>query len=159
MKHAPLSSIRYLMTSLVYESILGKIPTPLVLHDLDRNYVRPSFKIHGLALGFLKRIEVLGTEGSAIIEEENLTAWQFAREEKEDAAIRETYLHATSTGGGAADPAAISYVPHQKQFEAFVRSIRKGEEPEITGESASKAIDIICAAYESAQTGKPVVLG
>lgn len=109
--------------------------------------------------GFLKRIEILGTEGSAIIEEENLTSWQFAHEEKEDATIRETYLHATSTGGGAADPSAISYISHQKQFESFVRSIRKGEEPEITGESASKAIDIICAAYESAQTGKPVVLG
>ncbi|MCQ2398405.1 MAG: Gfo/Idh/MocA family oxidoreductase [Sphaerochaetaceae bacterium] len=108
--------------------------------------------------GFLKRIEVMGTKGSVIIEEESIIKWEFAEETEADKQIREKFLNNTTSGGGAADPAAISYVPHQHLFEAFVKSLDEGTEPEVSGESASQSVKIICAAYESAKTGKVVKL-
>src|SRR3990170_3902406 len=54
--------------------------------------------------GYLKRIEVHGSEGSAVLEEEDLKAWDFAKPKKEDAAILEQMRKHKSTGGGASDP-------------------------------------------------------
>lgn len=108
--------------------------------------------------GFLKRLEIMGTMGSAIIEEESILEWSFKDERPEDAEIRKALHDATKTGGGAADPSAISYLPHQHLFEAFVDALDSGKEPEVSGESASKAVEIICAAYESARTRQIVHL-
>ena len=44
--------------------------------------------------GFLKRIEVMGTKGTAVMEEESLIKWEFAEETEEDKKIREKFLHA-----------------------------------------------------------------
>ena len=66
--------------------------------------------------GFLKRVEILGVGGSAIVEEETLACWRFAEETEEDEAVREQYAGATETGGGASDPAAISFENHQRQI-------------------------------------------
>ncbi|MCQ2412697.1 MAG: Gfo/Idh/MocA family oxidoreductase [Sphaerochaetaceae bacterium] len=108
--------------------------------------------------GLFKRMEILGTKGSVIIEEEDIVKWRFEEETAEDENIRKEFGHANNFGGGASDPSAISYVPHQKLFEAFVKSLEDGTEPEVGGESASKSVEIICAAYESARTGKAVKL-
>ena len=54
--------------------------------------------------GYLKRIEINGSEGSAVLEEEDLKHWDFAKSLKRDEAIREQMLKHRSTGGGAADP-------------------------------------------------------
>ncbi len=108
--------------------------------------------------GFLKRIEIMGTKGSAIIEEESLVQWKFAEETEEDERIRRKFSENTESGGGAADPSAISFVHHQHLFEAFLEALDKGKEPDISGESASQSVRIICAAYDSARTGKAVKL-
>ncbi|PKL13591.1 MAG: oxidoreductase [Spirochaetae bacterium HGW-Spirochaetae-8] len=102
--------------------------------------------------GFLKRIEILGTKGSAVMEEESIIKWQFEQELPEDEAIRNRYLHGTATGGGAADPKAIGYHGHKMLFESFAKSIQSDAPIAITGESASKAVEIIEAIYRSAQS-------
>lgn len=108
--------------------------------------------------GFLKRIEILGTEGSAVLEEESLVKWEFKDERSDDAAVRVEMLNATKTGGGAADPRAIGFHGHQMLFESFVDSIINGKPVDITGESAKKAVEIIEAAYRSAKEHAPVKL-
>ena len=108
--------------------------------------------------GFLKRIEIMGMNGTAVMEEESLIKWDFADETEEDKKIREKYCDSTKTGGGVADPAAIGFHGHQWLFEAFLKALENGTEPEVSGESASKAVEIICAAYESAKLGRPVKL-
>ena len=108
--------------------------------------------------GFLKRIEIMGTRGTAVMEEESLIKWEFSDETAEDKAIREKFCNATATGGGAADPKAIGFHGHQRLFESFVKALDDGTEPEVSGESASSAVNIICAAYRSAREGKPVRL-
>ena len=108
--------------------------------------------------GFLKRIEIMGTEGTAVMEEESLIKWEFAHETEEDEAIRRKFTDSTATGGGAADPKAIGFHGHQRLFESFLDALDTGREPDITGESAGLAVNIICAAYQSAREGRPIRL-
>jgi len=108
--------------------------------------------------GFLKRIEVCGTDGSAILEEENLKAWSFKDEKPEDEQIRQKYLAKTETAGGAADPAAIGFHGHQRQFEDFVEAIETESSPLVDGPEARKAVEIILAVYKSAREGNLVTL-
>ena len=106
--------------------------------------------------GYLKRIEVHGTAGSAVIEEEDIIKWDFAQPQEEDAAILESMAGKLSGGGGAADPAAISYKPHAKQFADVMRAIETGSKPLIDGLEGRRSVEVITGIYESAKTGKPV---
>ena len=101
--------------------------------------------------GFSKRIEVRGTNGSAIMEEESLVEWKFRDENEEDKAIREKYISASSAGG-ASDPLAINYEGHMFQFDDFALAIIEDREPLVNGEDAMKAVKIINRIYESAGT-------
>ena len=108
--------------------------------------------------GFLKKLEILGTKGSVVMEEESITFWKFEEERPEDQAIRDKYLTGTATGGGASDPMAMGHHGHTKLFSAFVDAIRDNAEVPITGESARDAVEIIEAIYKSARSGKKVTL-
>jgi UDP-N-acetyl-2-amino-2-deoxyglucuronate dehydrogenase len=66
---------------------------------------------------------------------------------------------ARDTGkGGAADPKAISFVGHQRQFEDFVTALSAGRAPMVDGREGRKAVELILAIYRSARTGKTVRL-
>ncbi|HCG64860.1 MAG TPA: oxidoreductase [Sphaerochaeta sp.] len=108
--------------------------------------------------GFLKKIEILGTKGSVVMEEESIVAWKFEEELPEDQAIRAKYFHGTSTGGGASDPKAIGHHGHTMLFGSVVDSIRNDAAVEVSGESARNAVEIIEGIYRSAQTGAKVNL-
>lgn len=108
--------------------------------------------------GFLKRIEISGTQGSAILEEENLKAWTFSEEKEKDKEIWEKFEAKTETGGGAADPAAIGFHGHQRQFEDMIKAIEAGKNPLVDGYEARKAVEIILAIYRSAREGKKITL-
>lgn len=108
--------------------------------------------------GFLKRIEISGTKGSVILEEETLKAWDFAESLPEDEEIRKKFGAGTETGGGAADPGAISFEGHRRQFEEFITSLEQGRSPLVDGREAKKAVEIIQAIYTSASKGAPVRL-
>jgi predicted dehydrogenase len=109
--------------------------------------------------GFLKRIEVSGTSGTAVLEEEDLKVWQFEQARPEDEEIRRAYDGRTRSGGGAADPAAISLAGHRAQFEDFAACLRENRPPQVDAVEARKAVALIQAIYRSAQTGKRVRLG
>lgn len=108
--------------------------------------------------GYLKRIELHGSTGSAVIEEEDIAKWDFARPEPEDAAIRESMTRRLSGGGGAADPAAIGHHAHAKQFADVMDAIATGRRPAIDGREGRRSVQVICAVYESARTGQIVSL-
>jgi predicted dehydrogenase len=108
--------------------------------------------------GELKRIEISGDAGSAILREEDLAVWKFAKETKNDEAIRQKMASRTQTGGGAADPKAIGHHGHMLQFQDVLNAIKKGKKPLIDGPEGRKAIELILAIYKSAETGKPVKL-
>lgn len=108
--------------------------------------------------GYLKRIELHGSEGSAVLEEEDIKAWDFAKKLRTDAAVHRQMARSKSTGGGAADPAAIGHHGHTLQIQDFVDAIRKDRAPAVDGPEGRKSIEIILAIYQSAKTGKKVSL-
>lgn len=106
--------------------------------------------------GLLKRVEISGTHGTAVIEEENLPTWQFASEDSEDEEIRRAYAATTTSGGGASDPMAIDTTAHARQLADFVDAVETGRPPEVDVREARHAVDLILAVYESARTGRSV---
>lgn len=103
--------------------------------------------------GFLKRLEILGISGSAIMDEDTLSFWKFMEESAEDEEIRKLFSKPASTSGGAADPAAISYLGHKRQLIDVIDSIKKRRKPLVDGIEATKAVACIEAIYRSAELG------
>ncbi|GHV06586.1 oxidoreductase [Spirochaetia bacterium] len=110
--------------------------------------------------GFLKKIEICGSKGSIIMEEENITAWQFDEERPEDEEIRRLYQKKPDSpiAGGASDPSAIDYRNHRYLFEAFVDAVQNDRPFEIDGQEGRKSVEIVEGIYRSARSGKPQAL-
>lgn len=108
--------------------------------------------------GYLKRIEVNGSEGSAVMEEEDLIKWDFAKANKLDEKVKASMESAKSTGGGASDPSAIGHHGHTRQFEDVLNAIKKKRTPLVDGLEGRKSVEIILGIYKAAEIGKPVQL-
>lgn len=108
--------------------------------------------------GFYRKIEILGTKGSVIIEEEIIRTWKFDIEKDEDQKIRERFSGSQASGGGVSDPKAISDVGHIKQIRDIIGAIDHGHQPAIDGVEARKAVELVLAVYESARINKAVNL-
>lgn len=108
--------------------------------------------------GYLKRIEIHGSQGSAVMEEEDLIKWDFAGKSRRDATIRKRMEKSHSTGGGASDPTAIGHHGHTQQFRDVCDAIDKDRQPAVDGHEGRRSVEIILAVYKSAETGKPVKL-
>ncbi len=106
------------------------------------------------------RIEVGGSQGSVVMEDETILTWVFAQEASEDGDIRTRFGPREGlSGGGAADPRAIDFEGHRRQFEDFARSIQAGRKPFCDGVEARAAVDIITSIYRSAREGRVVKVG
>jgi predicted dehydrogenase len=105
--------------------------------------------------GQMRRFLFGGRDGTAEILEEQLVAWQFRTAAAEDDGIRARLGAASSTSGGAADPLAINYACHTRNFAEFVAAVRDGRRPPLDGAEGRKAVAIIAACYRSARTGRP----
>ncbi len=108
--------------------------------------------------GALKRIEISGSNGTAILEEEDIKSWQFADDSPEDEEVRRSMAGRTETGGGAADPAAIGHHGHTALFEEFTSAIREDRPTLLDGREGRRSVEVIRAIYESAKTGQRVRL-
>ncbi len=108
--------------------------------------------------GYLKRIEIHGSEGSAMIEEEDIVKWDFAKPGPRDDVIRAQMQAHRSTGGGASDPTAIGHHGHAKQFREVLAAIDENRTPAIDGHEGRRSVEIILAIYESAASNQPVQL-
>lgn len=108
--------------------------------------------------GALKRIEVHGSEGSAVLEEEDITMWEFAKKTSGDKALLKRMRGKTKSGGGAADPTAIGHHGHTQLFKDVLSAIKKGTQPSINGPEGRRSVELILAIYKSAQSGRPVKL-
>lgn len=108
--------------------------------------------------GYLKKIEVHGSQGSACMEEEDLIKWDFEKADKRDKMILEAMNSRKSTGGGAGDPTAIGHHGHSRQFQDLLDAVKKNKAPSVDGREGRRSVEIILAIYKSAETGKPVLL-
>lgn len=102
--------------------------------------------------GYPERIEVFGTEGSAILEGGRLTAWnvkgQPPLELSQDA----------GGGSGSSDPNAIGIQLHLDQWRLFLESLDSESAVVVDGKTARKSVELICAIYESSRQGKALAM-
>ncbi len=108
--------------------------------------------------GYLKRIELHGTRGTAVMEEEDIKTWDFDGKDRRDVTIRRKMRQRTSTGGGASDPSAIGYHGHLRQFQDCLQAIKQGRPPAIDGREGRRSVEIILGIYKAAESGRPVPL-
>lgn len=108
--------------------------------------------------GSLKRIELTGSQGTAILEEEDIIKWEFAQANEDDQRLREEMHGRTKTGGGAADPAAIGHHAHTALFRDFLEAVDGNQALAIDGHQGRLSVQLILAIYESARTGQQVKL-
>ena len=104
--------------------------------------------------GLLKKTEIHGSRGTAIVEQDSILKWEFADPRPEDDDIRRTLGASSATSGGASDPKAISFVGHQMQLQDFVDAIRDGRPPRVDGAEGRRSVEIILAIYAAATTGR-----
>jgi predicted dehydrogenase len=105
--------------------------------------------------GLLKRTEIHGENGSARVEQDDVTLWTFRDEQPGDQGMVGSKTAAT---GGSADPKAISHAGHRDQLIDFLRAIDTGTPALVDGREGRKAVEIIRAIYQSSRTGRAVTL-
>jgi predicted dehydrogenase len=108
--------------------------------------------------GALKRIELHGSEGSAVLQEEDLTVWEFAKSTARDKPLLQRMAGKTKTGGGAADPKAIGHHGHTAMFQDVLDAIKRGTAPTVDGREGRRSVEIILGIYKSAETGRAIRL-
>ncbi|WP_169976154.1 Gfo/Idh/MocA family protein [Tautonia rosea] len=108
--------------------------------------------------GLSKRIEIHGDRGSARIEQDDITLWEFQEKVPSDNDIIAAMAKAGATGGGS-DPRGISHAGHRDQLSDFLAAIDENRPPFVDGKEGRKAVEVIRAIYKSAaEGGKPVTL-
>jgi UDP-N-acetyl-2-amino-2-deoxyglucuronate dehydrogenase len=105
--------------------------------------------------GQFRRLEITGTRGTVILEENSFKVWQFADQTESDNEIIKAFSRIEG-GGGVSDPAAIPFEPHARNIAAFINAIETGRPFEVDGTEARKAVEIILAIYSAAREKKPV---
>jgi UDP-N-acetyl-2-amino-2-deoxyglucuronate dehydrogenase len=106
--------------------------------------------------GYPKTISIHGDRGSAAIEQDDVLRWDFTPETEADLAMKARFSTKASASGGSADPKAISHEGHRRQLADFIEAVRSKRPPKVDGKEGKKAVDLICAIYESNRTGKAV---
>jgi predicted dehydrogenase len=105
--------------------------------------------------GFPRRVEISGEKGTIGIEGNRIVRWDFDEKHPED---KEKLTTGNIDIGGAADPTAIDVASHCLVVEDFVRSIKENRKPFIDGTEGKRAVDFVCAAYDSIRSGTAVSL-
>lgn len=106
--------------------------------------------------GYIERIEIHGTKGSAIISGDRLTAWDVLDDEEANRLDRAPI--ASDVASGASDPMAISLTPFERQFQDFADAIRLKREPLVDGTEGYRALAIVLGVYKSCREQKPIVV-
>lgn len=115
--------------------------------------------------GLSSRVQVLGTQGSAVIDDDQLVffhartgdgeapAYGSGLSDNQAALVLPGQPREEGTAG--ADPSAHSDA-HTRQYADFLDAIASGRDPLVTAAEARRSVATICAVYESARHGGAV---
>jgi predicted dehydrogenase len=108
--------------------------------------------------GLLKRTEIHGDRGSARVEQDDITLWEFQEKVPSDNEIFAAMAGQTGFKAGASDPRGITHIGHRDQLIDFVEAIDQGRAPLVDGKEGRKSVEIIRAIYRASETGQAVKL-
>lgn len=100
--------------------------------------------------GAPERLELHGTEGSAIVTGDQLSLWQVREDHGDPAPVR------TPSGSGATDPLAIATLPFERQLRDFGEACRQGRAPACSGIEGYRALELVRALYQSCAEACPI---
>lgn len=103
--------------------------------------------------GMPARLEFCGSRGTIAIEADQIAAWNVEGEEGPVDADG-----GTDVAKAASDSKTFGTEGHKVQIAEMVRLVNGGGRPQIDGPEGRKALELILAIYQSAQTGQPVEL-
>lgn len=107
--------------------------------------------------GWQRRIEICGEKGSAMLEDDHVSHWDFRDEQPDDETIRAKKVDAKMRSGAGA-PGEISFEGHRRQIQDMIDAVRENRPVAIDGHEARKAVALIRGLYASAECGAPVKL-
>ena len=87
-----------------------------------------------------------------MLEDDDISRWEFRDSEPGDAAIRQM-RESAAMGSGASSPTAIGFEGHLRQIQDFIDGIRENRPFAIEGAEARNAVALVTAIYESARRG------
>jgi UDP-N-acetyl-2-amino-2-deoxyglucuronate dehydrogenase len=108
--------------------------------------------------GLLKRTEVHGDRGSARVEQDDITLWEFQVKAPSDAQVRAAMAGAHGFKAGASDPRGITHAGHRDQLADFLDALDAGRPAAVDGREGRKSVEIIRAIYRSSKAGAAVSL-
>ena len=101
--------------------------------------------------GYGRRIEISGSKGTIVLCEDTIEVCDVEGENNLVTDERKSYDSANRHDG-------IDCSLHAAQLRDFIKAVLSNENPWIDAYEGKKSVDIICAIYESAQTGKKIYL-
>ena len=100
--------------------------------------------------GLPASIHICGDQGSIMMVDDKFSIWDLMHSNQEDDEILQQHgLQSSQSGAGAADPKAIDFQWHQRNFENALDALDKNETPAVDGKEGRRAVELICAIYES----------
>jgi predicted dehydrogenase len=103
------------------------------------------------------RIEISGSDGAVVLEDETIRTWTFRLPTAEDESTRARFGPREGlSSGGATDPRAIDSEGHRRQFQDLVSAIRENRAPLIDGAEARSAVAVVTSIYTSARESRVV---
>jgi UDP-N-acetyl-2-amino-2-deoxyglucuronate dehydrogenase len=100
--------------------------------------------------GYARRIELTGSEGTAILDGDRLIALDLR------SGTREIVDEPEARVENVASPVVSDPTPHRRVFEDFIRAAESGGTPSCDGSAGRRSLETIEAIYQSARSGTPV---
>jgi UDP-N-acetyl-2-amino-2-deoxyglucuronate dehydrogenase len=100
--------------------------------------------------GYSRRVEITGTEGTIVLEDDRIIA-----EDLRSSPARRAAVAAPSES--AASPVVSDASAHQRVIEDFLRAVRTGQRPACDAHEGRKSVSVVQAIYDAAQSGAAVV--
>lgn len=110
----------------------------------------------GLWPGTDLRVEINGTNGTAIVVGERMHTWTFKDDRPEDAAIRNLGNAAQVTA--ASGPAAFGFHDHAAVIQDLIDAVNENREVCIPVRAVRPSLEMVLAMYHSAARGTPIDL-
>lgn len=98
--------------------------------------------------GFCARLEVFGSEGGVVIEDDRIKEWRL----RDGEAYRGSLEAGTSIAGSSSHD--IWHHGHRRQMADVLEAVRSDRAPLVDGNEGRKALEIVLAVYAAARTGE-----